>query len=84
MKRAITRRCALKKVATGTAGAAVAASVSEHLGHASEAEFRVGGERQPYEAPSVTWRENLDPTPLAVSCAKQPGNPGCNPGPLTS
>ena len=83
MKRAITRRCALKKVATGTAGAAVAASVSEHLSHAAEAEFRVG-ERQPYEAPSVTWREHLDATPLKVSCAKQPGNPGCNSGPVTS
>jgi hypothetical protein len=62
MKRAITRRCALKKVATGTAGAAVAASVSEHLSRAAE-EFRVGSERQRYEAPERHVAREFGPSP---------------------
>jgi len=37
-----------------------------------------------YEPPRIVWRE---PYTVAaqqpVSCARQPGNPGCNPGPLT-
>ena len=83
MKRVITRRSALKKVA-GTAGTAVAAALSPPLSRgASEPEFRVG-DGQPYAAPTITWREDIGPTPLALSCAKQPGNPGCNPGPFTA
>ena len=83
MKRAITRRSALKKVAAGTAGVATAASLSKNLSPAAETEFRVGNEKEKYESPSIRWKEELGPTPL-VSCAKQPGNPGCNVGPTTS
>jgi hypothetical protein len=83
MRRAITRRSALKKVAAGTAGVAAAVSLSEHPSPAAETEFRVGGEKEKYETPSIRWREELGPTPM-VSCAKQPGNPGCNPGPFTN
>ena len=84
MKKQITRRSALKKLAAGPAGAAVAASLSQHLSGASETEFPVSDQIQPYEPPSVAWREKFDPTPLRVSCAKQPGNPGCNPGPTSA
>ena len=80
MKTKITRRSALKKVA-GTAGVAVAASLSQSRAE-SETEFSVGGTKQAYEAPSVVWREKFEIGQVAaVSCAKQPGNPGCNSGP---
>lgn len=35
-----------------------------------------------YEAPRISWREPYQPMSFGVSCAKQPGNPGCAPGPL--
>ena len=37
-----------------------------------------------YEPPAITWREPYQPLSFGVSCAKQPGNPGCNPGPFSS
>ena len=37
-----------------------------------------------YEAPRIVWREPYQPLTFGVSCAKQPGNPGCNTGPLSS
>lgn len=43
-----------------------------------------GDPRKPYERPEIVWEEEYKPTAFGVSCALQPGNPGCNPGPLTS
>ena len=40
--------------------------------------------RRPYAAPQIVWREPYEPVSFGVSCARQPGNPGCNPGPSTS
>jgi hypothetical protein len=37
-----------------------------------------------YEPPRIVWREPYEPRSFGVSCAKQPGNPGCNPGPFSS
>jgi hypothetical protein len=37
-----------------------------------------------YEAPRIVWREAYEPLSFGASCAKQPGNPGCNPGPFSS
>jgi hypothetical protein len=37
-----------------------------------------------YEAPRIVWREDYVPQTNAISCARQPGNPGCNPGPQIS
>jgi hypothetical protein len=38
-----------------------------------------------YEAPRITWREPYETVAFgAVSCAQQPGNPGCEPGPLSA
>ena len=37
-----------------------------------------------YEAPGIAWREPYQPLSFGISCAKQPGNPGCNPGPFSS
>jgi len=34
-----------------------------------------------YEAPRIIWRERFEPTVFGISCAKEPGNPGCIPGP---
>ncbi len=85
MKRAITRRSALKKVAASTAGAAVAAALPEQgTRGAEETEFRVGNNKQAYESPSIAWRESSGPQPLTLSCAKQPGNPSCSTGPTTN
>ncbi len=41
-------------------------------------------DRRPYEPPRIAWREPYAPVTSGVSCAKQPGTPGCNPGPLTA
>ena len=38
-------------------------------------------EKRPYEPPRIIWREDYQPVAFGVSCAKQPGNPGCQPGP---
>lgn len=35
-----------------------------------------------YDPPKIVWREPYQPMSFGVSCAKQPGNPGCAPGPL--
>lgn len=43
-----------------------------------------GLEKKPYEPPNITWEEEYRPTAFGVSCAKQPGNPGCEPGPFTN
>jgi hypothetical protein len=40
--------------------------------------------RRPYTPPQIIWREPYEPVSFGLSCAKQPGNPGCNPGPTTS
>lgn len=37
-----------------------------------------------YEPPRVNWEEDFPTTVFGVSCAKQPGNPGCVPGPAFS
>ena len=37
-----------------------------------------------YEPPRIVWREPYLPVIAALSCAKQPGNPPCNPGPFSA
>jgi hypothetical protein len=37
-----------------------------------------------YEPPRIVWREPYEPVSFGVSCAHEPGNPGCNPGPFTA
>jgi hypothetical protein len=41
-------------------------------------------DRKPYSAPKIVWREPYEPVTFGISCAKQPGNPQCNPGPTSS
>ena len=41
-------------------------------------------EAKVYEVPSITWREPYQPLTFGISCAKQPGNPVCNAGPISS
>ncbi len=85
MKRQITRRSALKKIAAGTIGAAVATSLSARSRlEASEIRLPVSDNNQPYEPPRVAWREIFEANAPAVSCARQPGNPNCDPGPFTA
>ncbi len=36
-----------------------------------------------YEPPRIVWSEPYQPVSFGISCAKQPGNPGCNPGPFS-
>lgn len=36
-----------------------------------------GTTRRPYQRPEIVWREPYDPISFGISCAKQPGNPGC-------
>ncbi len=38
--------------------------------------------RQHYAPPRIVWRERYEPVSYGISCAKQPGNPGCNVGPV--
>lgn len=40
--------------------------------------------RRPYARPQIVWREPYEPVVFGVSCARQPGNPGCQPGPFSS
>lgn len=40
--------------------------------------------KRTYERPRITWREPYEPVSFGISCAKQPGNPGCNPGPFVA
>ena len=35
-----------------------------------------------YQSPRIVWREPYQAMSFGVSCAKQPGNPGCAPGPI--
>jgi hypothetical protein len=44
----------------------------------------VGSSKKPYERPDIVWEEEYKPSAFGLSCAKQPGNPGCNPGPLSA
>jgi hypothetical protein len=37
-----------------------------------------------YERPRVVWEEEYKPTAFGLSCAKQSGNPACNPGPISA
>jgi hypothetical protein len=37
-----------------------------------------------YEKPAIAWEEEYKPTAFGLSCAKQPGNPGCASGPTVS
>jgi hypothetical protein len=46
-------------------------------------EERPADEKLPYERPAIVWREPYEPMSFGVSCAKQPGNPGCGPGPFS-
>lgn len=39
--------------------------------------------KKKYERPKILWREPYEPVSFGVSCAKQPGNPGCGPGPFS-
>jgi hypothetical protein len=41
-------------------------------------------DEEPYEPPRIAWREPYEPVSFGASCAKQPGNPGCNPGPFSA
>jgi hypothetical protein len=43
-----------------------------------------GGDPARYDPPKIVWREPYLPVTAAVSCAKQPGNPPCNPGPVST
>jgi hypothetical protein len=38
--------------------------------------------KKAYEAPKVIYTEKIEAR--AVACAKQPGNPGCATGPVTT
>lgn len=41
-------------------------------------------EAQPpaYQPPDIAWEEPWEPVALALSCNRNQGNPGCNPGPF--
>jgi hypothetical protein len=39
--------------------------------------------KRPYERPRIVWQEAYEPMSFGVSCAKQPGNPGCGSGPYS-
>lgn len=41
-------------------------------------------DKRPYSRPEIVWREPYEPMGFGISCAKQPGNPQCNPGPTSS
>jgi hypothetical protein len=46
-----------------------------------EPEPKQSDEPAAYEPPRIVWREAFQPVEFAVSCAKEPANPGCVPGP---
>jgi hypothetical protein len=58
--------------------------MSEPKPEAPEPPAEKGTIDRPYEPPRIIWRETYAPVAHGVSCARQPGNPGCNPGPFTS
>jgi len=35
-----------------------------------------------YQPPRIAWSEAYAPLALGISCARQPGNPGCGMGPI--
>jgi hypothetical protein len=41
-------------------------------------------ERRLYEPPRIVWREPYEPVAFGISCATNPGQPGCDPGPFTT
>jgi hypothetical protein len=43
----------------------------------TERENRDQHAKRPYVPPAIIWEEDYRPTAFGVSCAKQPGNPGC-------
>ncbi len=43
-----------------------------------------GPGKKKYARPEIVWREPYEPMGFGISCAKQPGNPQCNPGPASS
>jgi hypothetical protein len=49
--------------------------------HDTETHGRVGLR---YEPPAVAWEEPYEAVALAVSCARQSGNPACAGGPFGS
>jgi hypothetical protein len=46
--------------------------------------LNAGDSRRPYERPDIVWEEEYKPTAFGMSCLKEVGNPGCNPGPVTN
>ena len=42
------------------------------------------GDRRPYAAPQIVWREPYEPVSFAVSCALVPALPACNSGPVVA
>ena len=42
------------------------------------------GRKKRYEQPEIAWEEEYKPTAFGISCFKQPGNPGCIPGPTSA
>ena len=56
-----------------------------HVSDEQEASERDRIHEEPaYEAPRIVWREAYEPLSFGLSCAKQPGNPGCGPGPYSA
>lgn len=51
---------------------------------ASKAAVPPPAARRPYAPPQIAWREAYEPVAFGISCARQPGNPGCSPGPFSS
>jgi hypothetical protein len=37
-----------------------------------------------YDPPAILWEEPYEDVVLAMYCARESGNPGCNPGPFTN
>ena len=62
----------------------LAAEIMKNLPKPETKAARPQTSKRPYAPPRVVWREPYEPTTFGVSCAKQPGNPGCNPGPTST
>ena len=66
-------------------GRAPTATVNGAQGEAGDAGGAHDSALSPtYEPPRIVWREPYQPLSFGLSCAKQPGNPGCMPGPTSS
>jgi len=37
-----------------------------------------------YEPPAILWEEPYEQVVLTMTCSRESGNPGCNPGPFTT